>query len=349
MPVSAVNVISPAFERMKRQLFKPFRFGQWLRLAIVGFLAGEMGSGGGGGIRALFNVPENIPRTGPLQIPGVGRPALFVLGIALLVLLVIIVSVVFLYISSRMRFVLFESIVNGQCRIREFWSRHGAPTFHYFIWQLLFALVAFLGAGLLIGVPLLLAYSGGLFRNPENHIPALVIGGIILLFIFRVWFTVFALVTVLTKDIVVPQMALEQLTAVEGWRRLWAMMKSEKAAYAGYLGMKILLRLGASIILGFISIAVILTLMIPIGGFSIVAILGGRAAGITWNPATIAIAVVVGGVLLVGLILIGALISVPAVVFMPAYSVYFFADRYPPLRTLMYPPLMSEDNRGLHG
>ena len=59
MPFSAVDAISPAFEHTKRQLFQPFRIGQWVRLALVGLLAGELGSGG-------FKIPNlsnfNLPR-----------------------------------------------------------------------------------------------------------------------------------------------------------------------------------------------------------------------------------------------------------------------------------------------
>jgi hypothetical protein len=33
-----------------------------------------------------------------------------------------------------------------------------------------------------------------------------------------------------------------------------------------------------------------------------------------------------------------ALISVPTIVFFPAYSIYFFASRYPPLDALLHPP-----------
>ncbi|HEV2470142.1 MAG TPA: hypothetical protein VGS78_13205 [Candidatus Sulfotelmatobacter sp.] len=33
-----------------------------------------------------------------------------------------------------------------------------------------------------------------------------------------------------------------------------------------------------------------------------------------------------------------ALVSVPAIVFFPAYSIYFFAPRYRPLSVALYPP-----------
>jgi hypothetical protein len=166
---------------------------------------------------------------------------------------------------------------------------------------------------------------------------------LILLFLFFVWIAIFAIGAVLTKDFVVPQMALENLTALEGWSRLWAMMKAEKGGYAGYVGMKIVLALAAAILLGIVSIILILVLLIPVGGVGVFAVIGGRAAGLTWNPLTIAIAVVCGLILLLALILLSALVSVPAVVFFPSYSIYFFADRYEPLRLAFFPPPSPPD------
>jgi hypothetical protein len=45
----------------------------------------------------------------------------------------------------------------------------------------------------------------------------------------------------------------------------------------------------------------------------------------------------VGGIVLIAIILIAALISVPAIVFFPAYSIHFFAERYPALRAALNP------------
>src|SRR5258708_16590587 len=47
MPFSAVDTISLALEHTKQQLFRPFRLGKWLRLALIGFMTGELSSGGG--------------------------------------------------------------------------------------------------------------------------------------------------------------------------------------------------------------------------------------------------------------------------------------------------------------
>src|SRR5579864_3384726 len=46
---SGVDAISPAMERTKHQLFMPFRFRHWARLAVVAMCTGELTGGGGGG------------------------------------------------------------------------------------------------------------------------------------------------------------------------------------------------------------------------------------------------------------------------------------------------------------
>jgi hypothetical protein len=146
-----------------------------------------------------------------------------------------------------------------------------------------------------------------------------------------------ALVHVMTKDFVVPQMALEPIGAVEGWRRLWMWVKGEKAGYGGYIGMKIVLAIGVGIVLGIVTVIVVLTLLIPIGGVGAVAAIAAIAAGLKWTFSTIALAVV-AGIIAFGIVMFAAsFISVPSIVFFPAYSIYFFAPRYPPLAGLLWP------------
>src|ERR1700674_5806487 len=83
--LSAVDVIGPAFDGVKQQLFKPFRMSQWLRLAITGLLAGEMGVGGACTFRSPFN-PARPSRPLPPFVSG-GRGLIVVLAIGLLIVL----------------------------------------------------------------------------------------------------------------------------------------------------------------------------------------------------------------------------------------------------------------------
>ncbi len=60
--------------------------------------------------------------------------------IAVLIVAGLVLLVLFLYVNSVMRFVLFDSVVAKECRIRESWSRRQGPGRRYFFWQILFFL-----------------------------------------------------------------------------------------------------------------------------------------------------------------------------------------------------------------
>src|SRR5271170_3600457 len=103
----------------------------------------------------------------------------------------------------------------------------------------------------------------------------LVLGGVTLFLLLLALLVVMGVVHVMTKDFVVPQMALEDISALEGWRRLFPQLKSEKAGYAGYLLMKIVMTLGVAVIVGIITFIAILVVLIPVGGLGAIAVLGG--------------------------------------------------------------------------
>jgi hypothetical protein len=316
---------------MSAQLFKPFRLGQWTRLAVVGFLAGEMTLGGcnfrfprgrGGTTQAFLEQVRGLPF----------GPVLSVLAIALLVTAALILGLVFLYISSMMRFVLFDSIVAKECRIRRSWSARQEQGFRYFLWQLLLSVVMFLGIGTTAATAAIIAYRLGWLLNPRVHLFPLIAGGMIVVGVLLIFAFFAALVAVLTKDFVVPQMALENVGVVDGWSHLLHIMQEDPWAYAAYVGLKILLRLGAIAAMFIVALIVVLVWIIPFGGFGLAVFLAARALGLAWNLLTITAAVLFCLVALSLLVYALALASVPIIVFFPAYSVHFFGDRYAPLR-----------------
>lgn len=344
MPTSAVDVITPAFQHTKRQLLQPFRLGQWARLAIVGLLAGELGTGGGS-FRSLASpgspdhpLGQNLPKIDPALLAGM---------IAVLIVVGLIFALIMLYVSSVMRFVLFDSVVEKECRIRRNWSRRQSAGWRYVLWQLGFMLATASGFVVLVGIPLILCIALGWFHSPREHVLGFVLGGLLLLPFVLFFLFVVAVVHVLTKDFVVPQMALEGIGAIEGWRRLWSMIRSEKGGYALYVLMKMVLAIAAAIVIGVASVILVLIVGIPTAGLGIVAVLAGKMAGLTWNVATITLAVVVGCILLAAFLYLLSLISVPAIVFFPAYAIHFFAARYQPLNLALNPQSPPLENPSL--
>jgi hypothetical protein len=234
-----------------------------------------------------------------------------------------------------------------ECKIRESWRRRTRPGFRYFLWQIGFFLVVWAGLAIVIGIPVGIAFILGWFEAPQQHLVVLILGGIALFFLFFICLILILTVAVMTKDFVVPQMALEEIGAVDAWRRLLGLMKTEKLSYAGYIGMKIILAIAAGILVSIASlIAALVLVVLPFGGIGAIAVLAGKAAGMSWDIVTITIAVAVGLIALAIILYLVCLISVPVVVFFPAYAMYFFAARYPLLNNLLYPtpiaPLPSE-------
>ncbi|MGC2225999.1 MAG: hypothetical protein WA578_03400 [Candidatus Sulfotelmatobacter sp.] len=339
MTFSAVDAIYPAVEHTKKQLFQPFRLGQWTRLALVGLLAGELGSGGGCNSHN-FNWNQHPGATRHFMDSGWPAidPALLAGLIAVLVVAGLVLGIILMYISRVMRFILFDSVMAKECHIRQGWSRRQGPGLRYFLWKLAYLVVTLGGLIVLVGIPAGFAFAAGWFKEPKAHMVPLVLSGIFLFFVVLIFVLVLAVIFVLTKDFVIPQMALENIGVMEGWRRLWWMIKSEKGSYAAYIGMKIVMAIGAGIIVGIATVILGLIIAIPTALFSILAIVTGKTAGLTWNAYTITLAVVVGCVLFAGFLYVVSLISVPVIVFFPAYSIYFFAARYPALSAALYPP-----------
>jgi hypothetical protein len=264
-------------------------------------------------------------------------PATIALVITLVVAGALLFGILFLYLSSMMRFVLFDSVVTKRCEIRESWRRRHAAGMRLFFWHILLAVISWSVMLVLIGIPALIAFSMGWFKDPGEHMAPLVLGGIFVFMIFFVIVITIAVVTVFTKDFVVPQMALEDISAMEGWRRLIPMMKSDIGAYAAYIGMKIVLSMGAAIVFGIATAIAVVLLMIPAALIGITAVVAGKAAGLTWTPVVIAWGVVAVIIAFMVILYVVSFVSVPGIVFFPAYSLYFFAARYPALNAILYP------------
>jgi hypothetical protein len=337
---SAIDVISPALEHTKRQLL-PWNWSQWWRLAVLGLATGELSSGGscnGGN----FNFPSTGGGHGKSQeflgnLPwwqGQDAATLaLAIGVGLLVLCILIL--LFMYVSSVCRFVLIETVVKKRCDgIRAGWVKWRAAGRKYFLWLLVYQLALGVFAVVLIGIPVGIALLAGWLTNPREHLAPLIAGGIVLFFVLMAFLLAAAVVHVFGKDFMAPVMALENLDFADAWSRLLAMMKTDKGGYAGYLGMKIVLAIAAGVVFAIIFVVLLIPVVIAV----VALVLGLKGAGVPWNAATIAAAIVAGAIAFILLMAVIALVSVPLAVFFPAYGIYFFASRYPALDAWLNPP-----------
>jgi hypothetical protein len=343
VPVSAVDCVQPAIQHTREQLFRPLRFGQWSRLALVGILAAELGSGG----CSFHNFNPISPgqrRTHGMAAPPFSHinpshfdPARIAQFLGLIIALILVATVlffIFLYLNSVFRFILFDSVLQKRCSISEGWQRWHRAGRRFFLWQIVFMVAEFLVLGVMIGVPLAMAAALGWFHDFHQHIGRTVFGAFLLICIVLVFILAAAVIKVLAKDFLVPIMALEEVDFADGWSRLLTLIRPEPGKYAVYLLLKIVLAIAAAILFGILAIIPSVALIAP----AVVAGIAAYHAGITWNVTTVSLAVICGSMLLAVLIYVIALVNVPATVFFPAYSIYFFAAHYPRLDALLNPP-----------
>ncbi len=342
MAHSAVDVISTAFDHTRQQLTQPFHWGQWVRLAALALATGELSSGGGcsnawSRLGGLSNAPH--PSQNFIDPKDVLRgidPAL--IGTLLMVALIggLVLMLVWIYVSSISRFVLFDTVLRKRCdSLSAGWQRWQGPGMSYFWWQLALAIVS-MGVAAVLFLPLLLPVLAAL-KNHRHLGPELVLAFLPMALVFGIFGLCMLVLVVLAKDFVVPIMAVDGVGVMEGWRRLLDRVKAEKAGFAGYLGMKVVLSIGASVVFGILSGIAALVVIIPVGIAAGVILIVCKGAGLGWNAFTITAAIVAGTLILALLFCVIALVCVPVAVFFPAYAMYFLADRFPPLHARLYP------------
>jgi len=255
--------------------------------------------------------------------------------IVIAVLGFLILGLVWIYVSSITRFMLFESVLRKHCELRAGWEKWQGQGLRFFGWQLALAMVGLMVAGVLF-LPLLIPVLAAM-RNHREPGAGLLIALLPMFLVFAIFALVMLLIVVLAKDFVVPLMAVDQVGVIEGWRRLLAMIRADTGSYAGYIGMKIVLAIGAAVVFSILSAIVAIFALIPVVIVVVIVVIAAKGAGLLWNVFTITAAVVAGVIALGVLLYLIALVCVPVAVFFPAYAMYFFGERYPALQALLFP------------
>lgn len=343
--VSAVDSISPAFARTKRLLFGPIRFGLWARLAVVALVTGEAGGGGGGGA-SLPNLNQNrggenhwVSAVRLLSEPDWDQIRPYISWIVLGAAVVLALMLLWIYSDCIYRFILLESVITGQCRLREGWRRWREAGRRYMLWVIGYAISSVMMLGLVIGVPVWLAYSADWFEKPDDHLGALIGGGILLGLLFLALAALLAIIDLLARDFLIPVMAFENVGVEDGWRRLLGIMDTEKMAFGGYVLMKIVLAMGSAIIFTIVNLIVFLVLLIPLVVLGVAAFFIGKGAGMSWDAPAILLMAGLGMLALAGILYVMGFVYAPGLVFFQSYTLEFFATRYAPLASRMSPSI----------
>ena len=332
---SAAQAISPAIERTKQFLFKPFSWGRFLKLTLVAMLTeggmsscnfnSNLPSGKGGGPMPPLNLPH---------IPQIHLPALAAIAGILVVVAAIMIPlwVLISYLVIRLRFSYFDCVMRMQDQIAPAWRRYHRQAMRYLglsvcIGIAFLAVMAAVGYGLYSHFKPLFDSIGS--DHPPNLFDFLPMAGVVLP-LFLLLAVVGALVEGTASYFVLPRMALDDASIQDSLGDVWSDIRFEPGQFVLFFVLRFLVTLAASII-GVIALAIAIVVV------AIVCVLIGLLLKAISNTALLAVGIPVG--IVVGAFLLLAIMGLGGSIgtFRRNYALLFYGGRYPKLGDILAP------------
>jgi hypothetical protein len=331
--LSASDAISPAVERTKRYLFRPFEWRTYLKLSAVACITE--------GFSLNFNYSS-----GQSSSPGNGsslgfHPSNEVIALIVVAAIVgLIAGVLISYLITRLRFAFFHCVVYNTREIRLPWALYRVQAMRFFkaclvIW---FSALVILSLAIL---PFILpfyrvfqsAQSGGQFDFMGFFMLFLPLFAIILVFCL----VAYALEVVL-HDFILPHMALEDASFREAWAAVRPRIGAEKGSFFFYFFLRALMPFLA--MMGLMIVAAIPLLLVF--GILALSVAGFNAAleDATGVLAVIRVALdVFFGIIGLGFGLVVAFsLGGPIATWVRNYALLFYGGRYTALGDILFPP-----------
>jgi hypothetical protein len=248
--ISVIDPLTPAFERVKTILFKPFDLGKWFVIGFCAWLAylGEQGGGGG----------PNFQRGGdPREVFGQAKDFLYenlywIIPVGVIVIIVIVViSLLVTWLSSRGRFMFLHCVARNKAEVKAPWKEFGQHANSLFLFRIVVGIIGFFAVALFaLMVSLTAFFSKVRFGFNVFSIGSIVLGGLV----FVAAIVVLLVIKAFTTDFVVPIMFLQTTNCLDGWRRFLEILSARKGAFALYILFRILI----GIAIGVMVLAVVL-------------------------------------------------------------------------------------------
>ena len=244
-----IEIIAPfqaALEWMKAMLFRPFDIAKWLTIAFAAFIAGNPGGGGGGNFSRLGRLGKGDWKYRSETYGNFANwdvTPLIIAGIIALVILVIILTVVWMWVSSRGKFIFTDCIVKNRGAIAEPWREYRREGNSYFLFSLLIAFAAFV----IVAIAGLFIWLCFFRMSGDDAGPGTVIGVIALIVIGLIWLG-FALFFGVVSTFMVPVMYRWRCSAREAFVDVAKLVFANLGPFVLFVLFGIALLLGVAVI-----------------------------------------------------------------------------------------------------
>jgi len=250
--ISALDPISPAIERVKTVLFRPFDLGRWFVIGFCAWLA-NMSKGGGGGPRFNFSSREHMGFESTIDQAKEFIIDNFCWLIPLVIVAVIVSIILWLlitWLSSRGRFMFLHCVVGNKAEVKIPWTKFREHANSLFLFRIALGVIGFLASVLFCMFIFVIA----LFfttKVVQNVLSVTVI--LLSTLVFITLLVMFILVLKFTTDFVVPIMFLRTTSCVNAWREFLVVLSRNKLRFTLY----ILFQIVISIAIGAIILAAV--------------------------------------------------------------------------------------------
>jgi hypothetical protein len=334
-PISAVDSVSLAIQRTREFLFRPFRWGTYLKLGLVAIITEGLGSN----LRSSSHNGQSGGHGPNLPFP-FHDAQVWIMAFFALALVAVFLSWIF-YLVTRLRFAFFHCLIHNIKEIRPGWRLYRAQATRFF-WLNLGVGVCYLLLLGLVALPFVAGFVRLYHETPPGGSPdiwqvlALVLPLIPIIILLVL---VGVALDVILRDWMLPHYALEDATAGEAWEEVWDRITAEKRQFAVYALLRVILPVIAMI--GLFIVLLIPGLMVAGSVAAIVYAIHSAFADATGASALIGIllqaffgVVAFGYALLAGICLGG-----PLSTGLREYALIFYGGRYQALGDLLYPQL----------
>jgi hypothetical protein len=334
-PISAADSVSPAIQRTKELLFRPFQWGPYLKLGLVAIITEGIGN--------HFRSSEHGGHgTGPESIgfsPSSLRPE-WIAVIVAAALVVLVLSIVVFYLITRLRFTFFHCLIHNVKQLRPGWQLYGAQAMRFFWLNVVVGLCFMLLAGLIV-----LPFAAGFWRvfqeTQEGGQPDVlsVLALVLPLIPIILLLALAGIVTdLILRDGMLPHFALENATAGEAWAQVWSRIKAEKRQFAVYALLRVVLPMIALIGLFFLLLLPGLGLAAALASveFAVHSIFADATGASVFVG--VLLKIFFGVVAFVFAVLASICIGGPVSTAIREYALIFYGGRYRALGDILYPP-----------
>jgi hypothetical protein len=334
--ITAADAVSPAIQRTREFLFRPFSWGTYLKLGLVAMITEGLGSNS----HSNTSHGGHPSGHGPMIHSMSDIPAGWVAAAVAAILLAIVISLFVAYLITRLRFAFFHCLVHNIKEIRPGWHLYREQAMRFF-WLNVVVGVCFLLVAAVVALPFIAGFLR-LFHETQQGGPldvGLLVSLVLPLIPVILLLAVAGIATdLILRDCMLPHFALESATAGEAWTQVWARIKAEKRQFLAYALLRIVLPTIA-------AIAMFILLMIPgaalAGAFAAIfygvhSAFAGAAGGAM--VAGIAVQAFFGMLAFVFVLLLSICLGGPIATATREFALIFYGSRYPVLGNALYPP-----------